>query len=1009
MKKIILAINLFFLSQIVFGQVNSKLTSFTQEVFYTPQNQLSFIRLNESSNINQAGIAEFINSVILNNGANQVSVQKTEKDELGFTHIKFNVLQNGVLIANRVIIAHSKNGKLISLNGDLSDVSIADNSFSLSENNALNYALAKVNAKKYKWENKAEEVHMREALNDPSFSYSPDGIKVIFEKEGKLYKAYRFNIYAEEPLYRANVFVDASTGKILEEQNLICTTNVPASGATKYSGTQTITADYTGSVYRLRETQRGLGVETYNMHNGSSYLSVTDFTNSTANWTSTGIDQAATDAHWGAEKTYDYYFTQHNRNSVNNNGYKLLSYVHYMSNYTNAFWDGQRMTYGDGNGSSLKIFTALDVCGHEITHGMTSNTSGLNYSNESGALNESFSDIFGTSIENYARPTNWNWKIGEDLTNGGGGLRSMSNPNAYGDPDTYGGANYYTGTADNGGVHTNSGVSNFWYYLLTAGGSGTNDLSHTYSVTGIGFTSAAKIAFRALTVYFTPTTNFATARQLSIQAAKDLFGDCSNEVIQTTKAWYAVGVGADYIVGLVGPNFTSNITNFCSIPASANFNNTTANGLTYTWDFGDGTTSTATNTAHTYTAVGIYSVKLKALGCANVSDSVTKTSYIIVNGPVSNPVVSGAAICENASAIISGTGNATLKWYDSPTGGSELGSGTSFATPNLTTTTTFYAANTLTLAPVYGGMLTNTGGGYVNTNTNYQIFDVSQNGVLNSVVVYAQTVATRAIELRNSSNVVLNTTTVNLALGANTVILNYNLVPGTNYRLGLNTAYSSGLYRTTAGTAYPYNIASCVNITSSSAGMGTYYFFYNWQVSKEGCASARVPVVVTVNPLPIVTMSVPATPVCLSDQINMHGTPAGGTYAGGAMTGPVFNANNGLGTYTLSYMYTDANSCSDTTYATLLVQECTGISNAGMINNSILVYPNPAKDNLVINGNLSNSKIRVTDPSGRLMLMQDLTAAEETIKLDSLSNGIYIISIQDVSGKTLKTMKLVKE
>ena len=297
-----------------------------------------------------------------------------------------------------------------------------------------------------------------------------------------------------------------------------------------------------------------------------NYGSAIDFTNTTSTWTNTGNDQAATDAHWGAEMTYDYYLNEHNRNSINNAGFKLLSYVHYTVGYTNAFWDGNRMTYGDGDGNIFKIFTGLDVCGHEITHGLTANTAGLNYSNESGALNEAFSDIFGQSIENYSRPNQWSWKIGEDITSGGIGLRDMSNPTAFSNPDTYGGNNYFTGTADNGGVHTNSGVANYWYYLLVSGGSGTNDVPNAYSVSGIGFTDAAKIAFRALTVYFTPTTNYANARLLTIQAAKDIFGDCSNQVIQTTRAWYAVGVGTNYANGLVA-NFYSNITNFCSSPA----------------------------------------------------------------------------------------------------------------------------------------------------------------------------------------------------------------------------------------------------------------------------------------------------------------------------------------------------------------------------------------------------------------------------------------------------------
>jgi len=1011
MKKTIGSLCLFFLSHIVVGQINSKLVPYAEDVFYSTENKLNFVSLKSDHSVTQAEVPGFINSIVFNDGINTVSLQKTERDELGFTHLKFSVLQNGVLLANKVIMAHCSNGKLITLNGDLYNAPAAENSFSISEKKALAFALAKVHAKKYKWENKAEELHMREALNEPGFSYYPDGVKVVFEKNGRFYNAYQFNIYAEEPLYRANVFVDAADGKVLEEQNLICTADVPATATTKYSGSQSFTVDYTGSYYRLRETQRGNGIETYNMHNGSNYLAASDFTNSTSNWTTTGVDQAATDAHWGAEETYDYYLTQHNRNSINNNGFKLLSYVHYQTNYTNAFWDGQRMTYGDGNGGSYKIFTALDVCGHEITHGLTSNTGNLTYSNESGALNESYSDIFGTSIENYGRPGNWNWKIGEDLTNGNG-LRSMSNPNAYGDPDTYGGTNYYTGTADNGGVHTNSGVSNYWFYLLTMGGSGTNDLSNAYSVSGLGITNAAKIAFRALTVYFTPSTNYANARLLTIQAAKDLFGNCSNEVIQTTRAWYAVGVGANYIAGSVGPNFTSNVTNFCSAPASVSFTNTTANGLSYTWDFGDGSSiATSTNALHTYTAVGIYAVKLKAVGCASALDSITKNAFVVINPPVSSPVVSGNTVCENDVAILNGSGSATIKWYDNPTGGTELGSGNIFTTPSLTATTTYYAANTITLAPVFGGIAAGTsGGGYQNINTNYIIFDVLQNSVLNSVVVYCQTPGTKIIQMRSSTNVVLYTTTISISTGSNVVTLNYYLTPGTNYRLGLSTTSGTGLYRTTTGVAYPYNVGGCVNMTSSSQGSGAYYYFYNWKISKPECASARIPVVASMNPLPVLSLNTPADPVCMDDVINIQGTPVGGSYMGSNMSGSLFNAStSGPGTYTVSYMYTDANTCTNTLDATLIVTECTGILKTGGSDNSVLIYPNPAKENLVVSNSPGNGKITASDASGRIVLMKDLTSSEQKIELTGLSSGMYIINIMDGSAKTIKTMKLVKE
>jgi Zn-dependent metalloprotease len=1006
MKKTTLTFCLLYICQIAVGQVSSKLAPYVEEVFYTTENQLNFIRVKESQRITEQEIAGFINSMILDNGVTKVSLQKSETDELGFTHKKFTLVQNGITLSNKIILAHCVNGKLVSLNGDLTIVNVPENTFTLSEKDALSYALNRVHAKKYKWENKAEEAHMRESLNQSNFTYYPHGTKVIFEKNAKSHNAYQFNIYAEDPLYRANVFVDAATGKILDEQNLICNADVPATAVTKFSGNQSFTNDQNGSIYRLREVQRGLGVETYNMKNTSTYSS-TDFTNTTTSWTTTGVDQGATDAHWGAEKTYDYYFTQHNRNSINNNGYKLLSYVHYQTNYSNAFWDGQRMTYGDGNGGSMKIFTALDVCGHEITHGLTSNTGNLTYSNESGALNESFSDIFGTAIENYGRPGNWNWKIGEDITSSGNGLRSMSSPNSYGDPDTYGGTNYYTGTADNGGVHTNSGVSNFWFYLLTTGGSGTNDLSNVYSVSGIGITNAAKIAFRALTVYFTPSTNFITARNLSIQAAKDLFGNCSNEVVQTTRAWYAVGVGANYVNGVVGTNFTANITNFCSAPASVSFSNTTSNGLSYTWHFGDGSTSTSTNAVHSYSVPGTYSVKLKATGCLSVLDSLTKTSYIVVNPPVSNPLVTGGTTCLNGQATLSATGSGSVLWYNVPTGGLALGAGNSFVTPYLSSTTTFYAANTLTLAPVNGGIPSNTGGGYLNNNAQWLIFNVMQNSVLNSVVVYAQTAGNRIIQLRNSSNVILSTTTASLSIGANTVVLSYNLSPGTNYQLGLSSSSASNLYRSNSAVNYPYNIGGAVSIVNSSAGLGSYYFFYNWNVSREECASSRLPVVALINQLPAITVIAPSTVVCVGDQVSLTGSPAGGIYSGSNVNASTFSAA-GPGTYTVTYTYTDMDGCGDLAKTSLIVEECTGLSRINALNGSVLIYPNPAKDYFVLKSDLTAGRIVISDASGRLIQEKEITSYEEKLKLDFLANGIYILSIKNASDQTVKTVKLVK-
>lgn len=205
--------------------------------------------------------------------------------------------------------------------------------------------------------------------------------------------------------------------------------------------------------------------------------------------------------------------------------------------------------YGDGDGVNYGPVISLDVVGHEITHGVTEYSANLAYSYESGALNESFSDIFGESIEKFATGTN-DWLMGADL---GTPFRSMSNPKDYYQPDTYKGSGWSTGSSDNGGVHTNSGVQNHWFYLLSVGGSGSNDNGNSYNFSGIGMTKAYKIAYRNLTVYLSSNSDYYDARSGAIQAARDLYGNDSNEEAAVTNAWYAVGVGNSYDVGSTPP------------------------------------------------------------------------------------------------------------------------------------------------------------------------------------------------------------------------------------------------------------------------------------------------------------------------------------------------------------------------------------------------------------------------------------------------------------------------
>ena len=352
------------------------------------------------------------------------------------------------------------------------------------------------------------------------------------------------------------VFVDAQTGeKIFEYDNL-----QTASAPSLYSGTVTIDTSSAGGTFYMEDLTRKMG--TFNMNNTGNTTTGTGGTQSRFSgaddvW-SASVENAGVDAHYGAAKTFDYYKNIHARNGIDGNygpgttaagasstTNLLVSRVHFGSGYNNAFWNGSNMTYGDGNGTTFTPLVTLDICGHEMTHGVTERSANLTYSNESGALNESMSDVFGAMVELYSdggAATADTWKIGEDAyTPGtaGDALRRMDNPQAEGDPDHY--SIRYTGTADSGGVHTNSGIGNHAFYLLAAGG--TNRVSGVV-VPSIGTTDAAKIWYRALTVYMTSGTNFAGARTATINAANDLFGASSTTATATATTWCAVGVGA---------------------------------------------------------------------------------------------------------------------------------------------------------------------------------------------------------------------------------------------------------------------------------------------------------------------------------------------------------------------------------------------------------------------------------------------------------------------------------
>ncbi|MGW1751833.1 M4 family metallopeptidase [Streptomyces sp. NPDC002092] len=350
-----------------------------------------------------------------------------------------------------------------------------------------------------------------------------------------------------------HVITDAATGKKLYEYQAI--ENATGTGKTLYSGTVSLTTNQSGSTYQLYDTTRG-GHKTYNLKHTTSSGTGTLFTNSTNVWgtgaasSSTTDQTAAADAAYGAQETWDFYKNTFGRSGIKNDGVGAYSRVHYGSSYVNAFWDDSCfcMTYGDGD-SNTHPLTSLDVAGHEMSHGVTANTAGLDYSGESGGLNEATSDIFGTGVEFYANNSSdkGDYLIGEkiDINGDGTPLRYMDKPSKDG-----GSADSWSSSVGNLDVHYSSGVANHFFYLLSEGsGSKTingvsynSPTSNGSTVTGIGRAKALQIWYKALTEQFTSTTNYKAARAGTLAAAASLYGSSSTEYKTVAAAWSAVNV-----------------------------------------------------------------------------------------------------------------------------------------------------------------------------------------------------------------------------------------------------------------------------------------------------------------------------------------------------------------------------------------------------------------------------------------------------------------------------------
>ena len=454
-------------------------------------------------------------------------------DRDGTEHVRFDRTYAGLPVIGGDLVVHSRGGKYKGVSATQGEP------LSLSVRPSFDSTAAVVAAG---------------AEFGADFTGKPESTLVVYARGAKPRLAWQVRLQNE----RADMtyIVDAHAGRVLDRWSNRQTAVANGTAKTLYAGDVALTTNSIFNGFEMRDPSRG-GMRTIDASNSRTSGQVyKDADNIWGNYSASDPASGAADAHYGAAVTWDYFKYTHGRLGIANDGKGAYSRVHYGFGYNNAYWNDSCfcMTYGDGDGVNLTPLVALDIAGHEMSHGVNSRSANLIYSGESGGLNEANSDILGTMVEFYANNNQDtpDYLIGEEVFVGNvpgsanqRALRYMFNPFA----DKRSPNCYYNGLGDLD-VHYSSGVANLFFYLLAEGtGAKTySGVSHTpptcngSSFAGIGRAKAERIWYRALTVYFTSSTDYAGARAGTISAANDLYGAASAEATAVATAWSAVSV-----------------------------------------------------------------------------------------------------------------------------------------------------------------------------------------------------------------------------------------------------------------------------------------------------------------------------------------------------------------------------------------------------------------------------------------------------------------------------------
>lgn len=483
---------------------------------------------------------------------------------LEMQHYRYQQTYRNLRVETAEYSEHASDGYLVFANGKFVEFPNDYNFIPYyTEQQALNLLLDSLYEYDFAWNNQDWEDDLKIDLDDSNATYYPDG-ELLWALEDyknltckipvtKYRLAWRIEILCLDPSFNKAFYVDGVTGEIFREEQLRHSDG-PAEILTQ--GNQTIDTRWKGGLtarHILWANNNNRDIHTKYYSSFWTWGLISDIKDRDDDWGTS--EQLGTTLHWMVSQAWDFYSNPpYNLIGMDGNGSELRIMADAGSEsayYTQNKKEIDFIVIGDVDNNYASV---IDVVGHEFTHGVTNYSANLTYQDESGALNESFSDIFGFLIERFTEGGVTDWLIGEDGNFTVNHTRSLNDPNNWGEhidgtllnvgqPDTWNGLFWYNGTFDYGGVHVNSGVQNFWFNLLSVGGNGTNDNNDNYSLQGIDIDNAALIAYWSLTNILQSGSQFADAREGAIVAARLLFGECSLEEIETTNAWAAVGVG----------------------------------------------------------------------------------------------------------------------------------------------------------------------------------------------------------------------------------------------------------------------------------------------------------------------------------------------------------------------------------------------------------------------------------------------------------------------------------